>query len=495
MGQPAPKHKQQRGISSIERLTLGAEKDQFLESFALLITSGMGVLVALEALLADARSSTMKRVIEQMRLDVDAGQSLSTAFEASGILSSDVISLVRIGEEAGRLPENLKVIAIQQQKERQFQSKLVSAMIYPVLVFSVTILVGLVIAWFVLPRLSLVFGQLNIELPFITKLMIGFGQFLGQYGFVAVPATAVALILGMYLIFFATQTKIIGERLILAIPGLRKIIIEVELARFGYIMGTLLHAGLPVVETLQSIANSTPTASYRKLYQHLKSSIEEGNSFRKSLDSYPGTRQLIPIPIQQLISASEMSGSLSESFLKISSVYEEKTDVTTKNLVVIIEPILLVVVWLGVVLVAVAVIMPIYKLVGDFNTGTSTTPTPPVDNSAPAALAPGETDGYAITGPADSQPVEPVVLGAHDQIDPLLVDAGQLLPTATVIESAEFSTLNVRSEPSTTASVIKQLHTGETYPVIETNSTWTKIQLTQGGTGWVASQYITLLQP
>ncbi len=486
MGQPTPPSKR-RGLSTVERLTVGAERDQFLENFSLMVTSGMGVLVALESLKTDARSATMRRVIGDILTDVDSGMSLSKAFAVSGLLPAEVISLIRIGEEAGRLPENLKVVATQQQKERLFQSKLISAMIYPMLIFTVTILVGLVIAWFVLPRLSTVFGQLQIELPTITKAMIALGEFLGAYGAIAVPAAVVLLFLGIYLVFFAPGTRIVGERLILAIPGFRRIIIEVELARFGYITGTLLQAGLPVVETLQSLANSTAVISYRRFYQHLKTSIEEGNSFRKSLDSFRDTRTLVPIPIQQLISASEQSGSLAESFLKISSVYEEKTDVTTKNLVVVVEPMLLVIVWLGVVLVAVAVIMPIYTLVGDFNTGTSTTPTPPVDATPAAALPTVPTSSEADDAPAEVP--AGVVLGIADPAILPVAEAAQ--PTATVVADSR-ERLNIRQEPAGTSPIIATTTAGTVFPVIEVQEAWVGIELTTGGVGWVSRQYVTL---
>lgn len=483
MGQPTPASKR-RGLSSIEQLAVAGERDQFLENFSLLITSGMGVLVALESLKADARSSTMRRVISDLHDDVDSGKSLSKAFEVSGLLPPEVVSLIRIGEEAGRLPENLKLISIQQQKERLFQSKLISAMIYPMLIFTVTILVGLVIAWFVLPRLSIVFGQLQIELPAITRAMISLGQFLGSYGAIAVPGTIVAILIMIYLVFLAPGTRIIGERLILALPGLRRIIVEVELARFGYIMGSLLNAGLPVLETLQSLANSTSVISYRRLYQHLKTSIEEGNSFRKSLDSFRDTRTLVPIPIQQLISAAEQSGSLSESFLKISSVYEEKTDVTTKNLVVVIEPMLLVTVWLGVVLVAVAVIMPIYKLVGDFNTSVTTTPTPPVEESIPV-----ETEQSAEAAPISLDVRSGgagAVLGITDPPAPTAALSTQM---ATVVMPSG-QRLNIRQAPLATALVLATAADGDSFAISGVQGEWVGIVLDTGGEGWVHSQYV-----
>lgn len=481
MGHPAAHPPKKRSVDSFSRIGIGAERDQFLENFSLLISSGTGVLVALESLSKDSRSSVMRKIIDQIRTDIDAGHSLSTALEVSGVLSPQVISLIRIGEESGRLPENLKVVAIQQQKERMFQSKLVSAMIYPILVFTVTILVGLLIAWFVLPKLSLVFGQLRIQLPLITKLLIGLGQFLSHYGIIAVPLAAVVLLVTIYLVFFAKPTKGIGEWLILAIPGLRRIVVEVELSRFSYIMGSLLNAGLPVLETLESIENATPFIAYRRLYRHLRTSIEEGNTFKTSIETFPNVGRLLPIPIQQLINASEQSGTLAESFLRINALYEEKSDITTKNLVVIIEPALLVVVWFGVMFVAIGVILPIYKLVGQFSTtlDQSSGPPPPAEQSSMVPVVPTDAVAAGVT---------PTVLGARDELDQAVAPSQRI-----IVNEDGFESLNVRDRPSESGAILGQVHPLDSFVVLETTNGWFHLQLPTGGAGWVSGQFVTIV--
>jgi type II secretory pathway component PulF len=99
----------------------------------------------------------------------------------------------------------------------------------------------------------------------------------------------------------------------------------------------------------------------------LKGKIEDGNSLQKSLTTHPGNEKLISRPVQQLLVSAEQSGNLSGTLMKISEIYEGKLNDSTKNLTVILEPILLVVVWLGVVAVAIAVILPLYSMIGNFN--------------------------------------------------------------------------------------------------------------------------------
>jgi len=112
---------------------------------------------------------------------VESGFPLWRALEDSGLFSFRTITLVRIGEASGRLSENLKVITLQQQKERSFQSQLRSAMIYPTLIFAIAFCVGIGVTWVLLPRLATVFSDLRINLPWITEVTIGVGNFLGKY--------------------------------------------------------------------------------------------------------------------------------------------------------------------------------------------------------------------------------------------------------------------------------------------------------------------------
>jgi len=172
----------------------------------------------------------------------------------------------------------------------------------------------------------------------------------------------------IYFLFGYKKTKFIGQKIIFAIPGINSLVQEIELSRFGYTLGNLLDAGMPLVASLDSLREISSFLEYQKFYVFLRDMVEEGNSFQKCFSMYKKTERLIPFPIQQMIITSEQSGSLKESLMSIGEMYEEKTDISTKNLAVILEPILLVVIWLVVVFVALSVILPIYGLVGGFST-------------------------------------------------------------------------------------------------------------------------------
>lgn len=175
---------------------------------------------------------------------------MSGAIRKMKFLPEHVISLIQIGEDTGNLAENLKLIVEQEQKERVFRSKLRSAMMYPLFVVFVTVVVGVGISWFILPKLSTVFDQLKMDLPLITRALVGVGNFLSDYGVIAVPAFFLVMAIIMFFMFFFKKTKFIGQAILLRIPGVKKLIQQIELARFGYIFGTLLEAGLPIMYAL-----------------------------------------------------------------------------------------------------------------------------------------------------------------------------------------------------------------------------------------------------
>jgi type IV pilus assembly protein PilC len=361
-----PKRKKRKKLSFFSKIGIGDEKNYFLDNLAMMLSSGMSITMSLAAIKEGIRSKLLKEIIADMEEDIDSGSFIWRALKRTNLLPDHVISLIRIGEESGKLAENLKVVAEQQQKERSFKSKLRSALLYPVLVLVITVVVGIGISWFVLPRLSGVFRSLKIELPLITKILIGLGEFLNDKGTIAVPIVLFVFLLIIYLVFVNKKTKSFGEKVLLAIPGVKKLIIEIELSRFGFILGTLLEAGLPIVRALESLEEASSSARYKKFYTFLRESISTGYSFEKTFANYKDLNKVLPVTIRQMIISAEQSGNLSESFKRVGVTYEAKSEITTKNLTIMLEPILLVAVWIGVILVALAVILPIYSMVGQF---------------------------------------------------------------------------------------------------------------------------------
>ncbi len=358
-----------KGNSFMDKTTkigLRSQSEDLIDSLSVIIAGGMGVIEAFDAILEEIPRGRMKRITEEMRRSLDSGRPLWRTLEESGFFNSQTISLVRMGEESGRLNENLRLVVRQQAKNREFRARLRSAMVYPAFVVVVMVILGLAIAWFILPMLATVFGQMDMELPLLTSLLIGIGKFFEEHGTYFVPGI-ITVIIVLYLVTFTfSRTKFIGQAIMLSLPGIGHLVKNVEIARFGHLLGMLLEAGIPITQALDSIASSTETARYRKLYRHLERSIADGHSIQKSIKSYNGADKLIPASVRHLIAAGESSGKLSETLLKTGESFETKVEISTKNLAAVIEPVLLIIVWFGVMMVALAVLMPIYGLIGGF---------------------------------------------------------------------------------------------------------------------------------
>ncbi len=454
------KTKKTKKLRLILAVGISQDIDYFTENLSMLVASGMPIINAIQAIGSEMKTRLMRKIADEIVEDILAGSPLWVALENTGIMPIHTISLIRLGEESGKLAENLKIAAFEQEKDRIFKSKIRSAMMYPVFVLTLTLIIGIGVAWFILPRLAVVFSQMYIELPFITDILIRFGSFLGKYGQYAIPAFIVFLFFLIYFVFYFSKTKVIGQIILFSAPGVSRLIREVELARFGYLLGTLLKAGLPVVNALNSLESATVSPHYRKLCNHLTRSIGEGNSFQSSFANFPGIKRVLPGPVQQMIIAGEKSGNLAETLLKIGESYEAKSESTTKNLSVILEPVLLVIVWLGVVAVALAVILPIYSLIGGLNSSGGNN-----KNQSPAP-SPAQIEV------ADVEKTETALENKDKKIE--------ILPTGK-------GSLNVRETPSLDGKIISKAKAKENYVYKTIKNDWYEIILADGKTGWVAA--------
>lgn len=343
---------------------LGKERNFFLENFSNLLLSGMPLSDAMTFVAEEVQNKTLRKIVETMSADIQSWLSLAESMDQTGLFSAHVISLVRIGQESWRLNENVQIIVNEQKKSQEMHSKIRSALMYPAFVLILVLVVGTGIAWFILPKLAIVFNGLNLKIPPITKALIDFGIFLDEHGLVAVPLFFSSLALLFYLAFFNITTKVVGEFFLFHCPGIKRLMKEAALAQFGFLLGTLLSAGLSPLDSLDSLAKSTFTSRYKKMYQYLLSKLSDGFSFKQSFKTYPHMDRLIPTSIQQIVVSGEQSGILPETLLKLGDNYERRIDATTKDLSVMLEPIMLIIVWFGVVGLALAVILPIYDLIG-----------------------------------------------------------------------------------------------------------------------------------
>ncbi len=436
------------------------EKEILLENFAMLLGSGRGVAQSLDSIAHDIKSKALKRVVLTIAADIEQGMAISEAMQKSALFKEQSIALIKLGEESGRLNENMRVVVDQSRKQRAFRSKIRSAMMYPVFVMGLTVFVGLTVAWFVLPNLATVFSGLDIQLPLITKILIATGLFLSKHGALVISSVAATSAILFYFLFFFKKTRFVGQGILLSLPALKVVLRQAELARAGFLVGSLLKAGVPVVHAMSSLAESTTLARYKKFYNHTASHLADGETFSASFALYKKSDRLIPKPVQELIITGEQSGGMAEAFLNMGHIFEQKSETTSKNLAVLLEPLLLVIVWLGVMAVALAVILPIYSLIGNLNESSH----PSTQNSEIEAVQVQEssTETPKPTPPPTTARIE-------------------ILPTG-------LGYLNVRALPSAQADIVSRVSPRDNYEMIESIEGWYHIKIGSID-GWVSALY------
>lgn len=358
--------------TNVKRLPRGSvsreSKEYFVENLSMLIASGVTIGEALVTVASEMPSKRVKKAVLDMAAKVDEGSMFWKSLEESGILNISAVALIKAGEESGRLAENLKVVAEQIHKNNVMTAKVRSALLYPAFLLTLLILVGSGIGLFLLPKLAEIFNGLDVQLNLLTKLLINFGIFWSHWGLIL---TGVMFVLLFFMVLAITYNKTIrswAEVVLFKLPGMGRLMYETEISRFGFILGSLLDAGLPAVEALDSLSDSMATKRYRDATKIMRDSIEEGNTFATTFDRIKD-RKAFPGPIRQLIISAEKSGNLSETLLKLSKIYEDKADITSRNLETLLEPVILVIIAVGVLFVALAVVLPIYSLVGGIDTG------------------------------------------------------------------------------------------------------------------------------
>lgn len=340
------------------------EREYFISNLAVMLNSTVTVGQTIDALRETSTSRATKKALAEVAKKIEEGSTLTNALRDSGMVSIQSLALMSIGEQSGNLITNLKIAAAQEEKQHILRSKVHSSLMYPAFVLVITGVVGLGIAWFLLPKLSETFGSLDMELPAISQVMINLGFFLRDSGIWAMPLLIGFIAAIFYVLFVHQATKHIGQAVLLKIPVISNLIKQAEIARFCYLLGTLIDSGLPITRALLLLSSSTTLRPYLVLYRELGSRLDEGYGLYQSLSKSKSSKQYVPLTVQRMIASAETSGVLAQTLLDIGRVYEEKTDSTARNLQVIIEPILLIIVWLAVLAVAIAVILPIYSLVG-----------------------------------------------------------------------------------------------------------------------------------
>lgn len=332
----------------------------FARQFAVMMRAGLPIVSALTAIEEQTANASLTRAIGVIRHDVEGGTALSTAFNKHPNAFPPIFSSVaKIGEKSGKLEQVLERLASQLEKDSEMTGKVKSAMVYPGFVFIALIAVVILLMVFIVPQLNDLFADAEMELPLITKSLLVVGK--GMRDYLPIWGTLAALsIVG----FLAAYHKMSGvryfvEQVSFRTPVINKLTKNVIMARFTHMLSTLLNAGLPMIEALQTVNTTLQSPSYDPILRIIAKQVEGGQALSQTILI---SNQFPPM-IGHMIAVGEKSGTIDEMLESISGYYDQEIEGLTRNLSAMLEPILMVLMGLGVGLVVASVIVPIYNLV------------------------------------------------------------------------------------------------------------------------------------
>lgn len=337
------------------------DKIIFTQQLAMMMNSGLPMLDAFNTLQEQTENKYFKKVIGEIAAQIRGGKPLSKSISAyPNIFSKFYIAMTGAGEKSGKLDEVLKRLAEELQNDYELMAKVKAAITYPILIM--TALIGIVILMmiFVIPQLKKIFADMGVELPLITRVVLGTSDLMVNYWYIWL-LLIVGLVVGLRFWTKTSNGGLIWDGLKLRIPVIGKLMRQIYMSRFCRTAGTLIASGLPILDIIKTTSEVMSNRLYQKALKAVATKIENGQTFSESIKSE--ARNIFPPMIYHLISVGEKSGKLDEILLTMARFFDRDVEATTNNLASLIEPILIIFVGAGVGLVVASVIMPIYSLV------------------------------------------------------------------------------------------------------------------------------------
>jgi len=340
------------------------EKVNFTKHLATMLKAGIPLDEGIETLIEQATNPYFKKVLREALGSIKNGQTLSEALgQHKNAFSHFYISLLKVSEKSGTLEENMKFLAEQLSKSYTLKKKIQGAMLYPALIITAAFVIGGFISLFILPQLVEFFDSFEVELPITTKILLALANFMKDNGFVFFGGIILVLI-NLRAMITIHAIKKIWHKVLLRMPIVGKIIELSQLAKLSRNWGILLKSGVPISEALSVTSNTLSNLKFKDIALYLEETIAGGENIHVTLKQKKFGE--IPPIFVTMIKVGEKSGTLEESLLYLGDFYEDELDSFSNNLTTIMEPILLLVIGLGVGFIALAIVTPIYELTGSF---------------------------------------------------------------------------------------------------------------------------------
>lgn len=354
-----------RQITFLDNLTQKVDFNDivdFTRQVALMLNAGLTLIDSLEILKRQTPKLILRKMIEDIDAKIKGGSSFSVALlDYKSIFSKLYISLVKSGEASGKLGEILLRLADNLEKEREFKSKLKGALVYPVIVIIGMFVVMFIMVTFVLPKLLGLYKDFNVELPLSTKVLIAVSSFSTQFW----PLVLVMIFIGSYFAkkYLSTKAgKNSFDKFTLKLPVFGRIISISALVESTRTLAILISSGISILEALSIVVDATENSVYQQAFLTVSHKVEKGLSLGTAL----GQEGIFPPILVQMSQVGEQTGNLHDTLFRLSKYFEMESEMATKTMTTLIEPLILVVLGVGVGFLVMSVITPIYNLTNSF---------------------------------------------------------------------------------------------------------------------------------
>ncbi len=337
------------------------EKANLCKYLSTMLSAGLSLPESVDVFAHDTTNAKLKEILSSTYTLLQQGKNLSSAFEQyPKIFDPIIIALIKAGEMSGTLNTSLEYLADFLYDEYKLRQKVKSALMYPIIILVAMLGVGMLLIFFVLPRMAPVFLSLKVSLPFYTRIVLQMGLFFSDNIIIILPLMLASLV-GLVIFMGTSVGKKATLRIVKLIPAVRRLLNYLDLARFCRILSTLLSSGVPINQAMQIVTTSLNQTEYQKAVAPFHLELQKGVSLADLMRTYP---KLFPQITVRLVAAGERTGSIEKMLKDSANYYDNEVEDILNNFANIIEPILLLMVGVAVGIMVVAIIGPIYSLVG-----------------------------------------------------------------------------------------------------------------------------------
>ena len=330
----------------------------FARQLSTMIKAGLTLSQAMRLMVDQTKKGRFKQVEEAILSDIQDGFSFSNALaKFPEVFDPIFINVVRSGEATGKLEVVLDQISTQMEGDVKLTSKIKGAMIYPAFIILAMLGVAIVMLWKVIPQLSEMFTSSSMKLPASTAFLLWLSNVVVNQWWVIIIAVALVYFLARW--FFKTpQGEMYWSKLQLKMPVLRDITQQTTMARFGRFLSLLLGSGVPLLEALKLINDSIDNKVYRRSISNVSASVERGVPMSKPIMEDP----IFPLMVGQMVSVGEQTGKMDEVMTRLADYYEEEVSNKVSGLSALIEPMIIIILGIGVAFLVMSILLPIYQI-------------------------------------------------------------------------------------------------------------------------------------